>query len=318
MARKFHRFLFASVGLLVVGAAVVLWRERERTCEAEADRAALRWQRERLLARTRALEGRFAKAERETVTRKDLLEKAEAAAKAREQARPVTNRATASETDTWLRKIHRDPEVQALHLMAGRPRWAGNFEPLFRELGVTRAQAETFLANFERREAKDADLVAAVESLGLSEEDPAALRLHEEVRAEFEAAQRALLGEAGYQRSEEFERSTPARDAVRGLAGVAVDAGVPLTRLQAEQLAQVLIESAHPTRPEGWLMPKTMDWARVDERARTILSEAQFALFQTTEPSLDGQGSRFMGRVGRLIEQAQNAEATAGTVRPGG
>ena len=65
------------------------------------------------------------------------------------------------------------------------------------------------------------DLQAAIQMKGLAYNDPAIDALRKQQNSEFEAAQKALLGDDGYAQFMAFDQSIPVRMAVAGIAGSA-------------------------------------------------------------------------------------------------
>lgn len=110
------------------------------------------------------------------------------------------------------------------------------------------------------------------------------------------AAERNLLGEAGYQQLVEFERQMPTRDFVSGLAASLVFSGDPISATQASQLTQILAEASETYRTgarasspgpdlDGPLRTRQparepLDSAQALARARAVLSPAQYAAFE--------------------------------------
>ena len=118
--------------------------------------------------------------------------------------------------------------------------------------------------------------------------DPAIRALGQKNRDEFEAAQIALLGAAGYQRSTEYGRSMVARSAVDRLAGAATLAGDPLSVSQAEQLTLALAQASPGYRTGGSASLFATEWAAADAEASRILSSPQFALYLTVASTRRG------------------------------
>src|SRR5205814_5283202 len=108
-----------------------------------------------------------------------------------------------------------------------------------------------------------------------------------------QAAERELLGEAGYQQLGEYERTQPMRDFVGDLAASLVFSGDSISAAQANQLTQILAEASETYRqgaraPSPWADLQGAIFARqpargsidteaVLARARTVLSPTQYA-----------------------------------------
>lgn len=90
-------------------------------------------------------------------------------------------------------------------------------------------------------------------------------------------ARRALVGESGFRRWQEYNRTAVARNMISGFAGVAVMAGKPLTSQQLEQLVQVIANGSSSYRSgQSVALPlKSIDWDFVDAQARPLMTDAQ-------------------------------------------
>lgn len=301
------------LGVVAIGAGVWAWRESWRRHEIDAARITLVRKQAAVVARSSSLEARKTAAAARTEESRNALRKS--SADVRDGGRPAEAKKKAptgaDATSPWERAVRRDPVQQALEVAVMRARQTVQFRSLFRELGLSPAQQEMFLQNRVTWAERVADVQAATEAMELSDKDPAVVRMMEQAFQEFAAAQRALLGEAGLQRTTDFERSMPVREAVQDLAGATLAVGEPLTWQQAEKIAQVLVDDAKLTTHSASATPSDVNWERVDAQVRTILNDAQFAVFQTTEPKMEGVGARYMARLRNLIVQAQRAEAKA-------
>lgn len=298
--------------LLAAGAGGVAWKDSREIRRADEKRVAMTAALAASVEELHALRMRLAHAECEADTLRETLERlrAESAASAPETAAPHERSATTT-TDSWVRALRRDPVVQALGVARDRTRAEVKYAALFKALGLSPVQVEKFLANLAARQEQSADLEAAAEAKDLADDDSAIMEGRLRIQREFEQAQRLLLGERGCQQMSEFDLTEPARDTVRGLAAVAVAAGVPLTVPQAEQLAQVLVSEGRRVNPEGWLSLSAADWTRIDPQARTILTEAQFVLFKTSDSGTGGMGSRFLTRLGAVVDRLREDDLRA-------
>ena len=134
-------------------------------------------------------------------------------------------------------------------------------------------------------------------------------------RQECEAAQRELLGEAGFRQLQDFERTADMRELVRSAAGAATVAGTPFTPQQAAQLIQVLANANDKYRTGGKASVQNTDWDAVEASARAILSEAQYSFLQLSSRRLSRQADDLIGRA----RKADAASAAAPAAKaPGG
>ncbi len=287
------------------GAGLIAWSDARLTREAEDERA--RWTRE-------LTSGRAAVVRAEVRLKAAEVEREKLRAEAREAKVVALAHALAPRpADQLEQQVRKDPALQALKLAVERARNSVKYGPLFRRLGLTSGQIEGFLASVARHKEQDADCDAAVQSLGLAEGDEAIARLRGRASAKAEAEQRALLGEEGFRKTKDYEKTLMLRGTVAAFASSAVMAGVALTTQQAEEMTQIVIGASVRMKPDGWVVSNSIDWDAVDARARGVLSPEQFALFQVIEPhaALGGMGSRFSARLDRLSDQAREADMRA-------
>jgi hypothetical protein len=311
------KFLVGGLGLVIAGGTGVAWRERAHAADAtrartEIEHRAAEWRAERANLEERLRSAGETKAEREAELARLGAEKS-----AGQPASAFSNKPAAADAkprspkraDVWERSIRTDPGLQALRVAADRARRTIEYASFFRERGLTPEQVTRFQEIAMARDEAMADIGAAVQSQGLTEDDPSVERLRSAANAEFKSAQTALLGADGLERLREFETTLSSRSAVRGLAAVALGAGLPLSPQQAEQLAEVLAENrARAISSDS----KLSDWNAVDERARTFLSPEQLALLQRIEPSAHGAGGRHWRKLGESIQAARQHERSTG------
>lgn len=297
-----------------MGVVIVLgawgWAGHQRTLRehAEAALVGLEEKRDAVAVESAALEQRLAQA-------------ATAGGKLRTAlAKPATVPAEAGATanNPWERFMRRDPAMQAADLAVKRAREDVEFGPWLRKLGLSPEQEAQFFKNRMIHAERVADVQAAGEMKNLSDWDRTLQELIARANDDYASAQRALLGEDGFRRTKEFELTLPLRGVVRDLATATLAAGQPLTQEQAEGLAKAVVPEARLAKPDGTGGLADVDWRRVDGQARAILNDRQFAIFQTTEPKMEGWGARFMARLRRSIADAQQADAAATAKRPGG
>ncbi len=315
-------FLSGSMWLVLaaLGVAVVAWNASQAARAATEARAIAVRNEAALAAQAWSWRVRLARVECDAETAREELAELAARAVAEEKAMaPVEAKLTgASMTDPWVRALRRDPVVQALQIAARRGRLEASYAPMFKRLGLGPERAEKFMSNVMALEERFTDLNAAAEAKDLDDNDEAIARLRGRAMKECEVAQRELLGADDYQRVVDFMLTMPVRESVGGLAAVMTAAGVPMTAQQAEQLAEVIMRDGGPAMHDSRLPVSEVDWPQVDRSARAILSEAQLAIFQTTEPNTSVMNSRFAGRLERLIDQAREAEVKAASGAVGG
>jgi hypothetical protein len=314
------KFLWMGMGIAVAGGIGAVWHESAQAAEAERARERTEHRIAQLRGERQSLEDRLAQLARTlAATGAELatleLDKGKGEKKA--GVKPTdAGSAAASGTlapkraDVWERSIRSEPELQALRLVADRARRATDFEAFFRKCGLGPEQIARFQAIATAHDEATADIDAAVQSQGLTEDDASVEQLRQTANAENEARLRALLGVDGLQQFREFEATLSLRSAVRGFAAVALDAGVPLSAPQAEQLAAALVESRKATGER-----KVPNWSAVDERARWFLGAEQLALLQRVEPNTHGAGGRHWLVLQEAVREARGGK-TVGDHKP--
>ena len=299
------------LALGALGVAVLAWNEHQAAHAARAARATAVRNEAALAAQAWSWRVRLARAECDAETAREELAKLAARAVAEEKAMaPAAAKPTGADaTHPQVRAWRRDPVVQALELAATRGRLEARFAPMFKRLGLGPERAEKFISNLMALEERFADLNAAATVKNLDDNDDAIARLRGEAMKEYEVAQRELLGAEDFRRMTDFQWAMPVRESVAGLAAVMTTAGVPMTAEQAEQLVELIASERGPPTEVHRLPFSESDWQRMDRSARAILSDGQFAIFQTVEPNTSVMNSRFSGRLNWLIDQAREAEA---------
>jgi hypothetical protein len=319
--RAQQRFVLL-MALLLAGTGAWSWRENEWSRATAKARDVAVQKTAMLASQQRDFETRLANTRCEAEELKKALAQLSAATKAREKLASATSARTSSAVRVngrWVRAIRSDPTVQALQVAASQWRLEAQFAPLCRMLGLTPEQREKFYSNLMVRETRIADVQAATDAQDIADTDDTAGRLVAEISREFDAAQRELLGEENYRRYAEFIMKSMGREMVTGLAKVCTAVGVSLSQQQTEALVPML--HGGTLSPQGDVSTdiEHWDWARMDAAVRTVLTDEQFALFRTTEPSTRSSLTRFSMPLNQLIDRAREADAIAsGTKRPGG
>jgi hypothetical protein len=192
--------------------------------------------------------------------------------------------------------LEKSPDLQARYLVAKRRDLGVSYGPFVAELGLPPDQAGRFLEIKLAAVENTMDLNSTTRSRGMTESDPAVQAMRRQSEETMQAAERDLLGEAGYQRLVEFERTLPARDYVGGIAASLVFSGDPLSPAQASQLTQILAEAsetyrngAHASGPQPNLDEpmrlrqsgrESIDSTQALAQARAVLSPTQYAVLE--------------------------------------
>ena len=222
----------------------------------------------------------------------------------------VKKPATARPIPTIAERLRTEPDAQVLWLNQQHAQARATYGPLFRKLGLTRDQIAKFEENLTRKEERELDLQAIMaeqlKTAGKISAEVDAARRNNDV--EYDAAQRALLGDAGFQDLQQQRRTSWVRQWVDGWAGGAtVYLGEPLTAEQGEALIQIVANASDSFR-QGKAAGEPIDWSAVDAAAQRVLTPNQFKLFTTMEPPLP-HGGRFQSELYLKTGSAAAAEA---------
>ena len=145
------------------------------------------------------------------------------------------------------------------------------YDLLYRSLGLTPKQIEKF---------ESIRVQGAGPALWVFDEPAAPDEIASLSVAEMNRQLRALLGDDGYARYQEYNRVVPARNLVMQVAS-AVYLTDPLDREQGEQLTKVLAESSRAYQAGASIDLADLDWDAVLASARPILSPAQATALST-------------------------------------
>ncbi len=314
------------VTAILVVAAGSAWRNVRLARAANAALVVVERKRAAAGEAVRGVEVRFAEAEKNRVKLQaefDRRQKTKGSMTGAAASRPHDPATLMEQLRAMIQKqqeAEKDPRIQLLQLAVRRAKMAATFGLLFRTLGLMPGQIEKFEDNATRREEQQMDLWAVMHEQGLTLQDPALAKLFLEIEPEYQAAQKELLGEAGYRKFQAYERVASMRDTVSRFAGVATVMGMPFTSSQAGQLAQILAGASNSYRKGGKADAFSVNWSLVDKQAEAILSDSQMTLIKTIEPG--GEGGRFESEWNKLMIQAQNDDRANGSASavpgPGG
>ncbi len=287
----------ASAALVTLGAAFLTWRAARAAAGAESEIAALRAERARAEKSWRELQAKLEAAE----TQRRELEGALADLRVAPLAKKDVAAAKPANVNL-TEAILRDPKLQALQLESVRAQFRARYGPLLQRLNLTEAQIAKLTEARVKSVAAGMDLQAVMNQQKLAGNDPVIQKLRREAEDELRTAQTEALGADGFAELKDYDRTMPARETVNHLAGAAALNGVPLTADQAERLTAILAAAGKSGR--NGVNLSNIDWAAVDLQAQGVLSAAQLALFQQTEP-IGGGASRWSARLNKEMEKAQ-------------
>jgi len=302
-----HRIFFVVTAVAAsVALGIVAVLQSQSTTAAEASLAKL-GPREAELTRQLALNRqRVAAAEREQVSLQATRPVKSAAPK---PARPgpakvqVLDPKMAAVAEALGRTAWRDvvleknPELQARYLAVKRRDLAAAYGPFLTGLDIPADQARRLVDIKLAAAETTMDLNSTTRARGLAESDPAVQAMRRQSEETMLAAERELLGESGYGRLTEFERTLAPRAYVSGLAATLVFSDDPIRPVQANELTQILAEASESYRqgasaaspgpnldePMRTRQPgrEPIDSAQALARARAVLSPTQYAVLET-------------------------------------
>lgn len=211
--------------------------------------------------------------------------------------------------DSFDRRMQEDPELLNLKLEAERFSIINNYTPFFHAAHFSPQTIDAFVRIALHRQEQQTDIQAVWSEKGLAYDDPAVLALYKKADSDYDSAMRQLLQGGAYAQFQDYERTATIRPIVSAIAGPSSLAGIPFTAEQAERLT-TLIATESPTFQQGGPATLyTVNWGKVDENARTILSPAQFQAFTTFEfNGTENNGSRRLTELNLTIHQALAAE----------
>ncbi|MSU23104.1 MAG: hypothetical protein EXS32_04690 [Opitutus sp.] len=311
--------LFVVAGVVTVVALVVAWRSAAVIREREAARDQLRQQIDSARSRGERLRERLARAETETAR----WSATRAAAKA-----PVTRSAGAVDASgadrgaapDWpallarFREDNRSPYLHLQRLATLRQDLPGD-EPLLRALGLSPAQIDQFNKITAACAEKHWDYQAIAAAAIVPANDSTLAKLKAQADAEKADALRELAGDAIYPRLREHQRTENARKLAKSFAATEAMAGATVPPVLLAQLVQVIANGSASYLAGQPVSQNDIDWGKVGAQVRPMLSDAQWASFQS---------DRFIGayrdsqRTEAAIRKAvQDAGATANAKPPG-
>jgi hypothetical protein len=186
------------------------------------------------------------------------------------------------------------------------------FGPLYRSLGLTPEQVAKFEAVLTEGQQGVVDVWTLASVQGLPQSDAsstatAVARLTSGPLTAMESGLKELLGEAGFARYEQFEKTGGSRELIMALAGGLYYSDTPLTGPQGEALAGVIMANTKtvgtPMASDGqkpmFSLEQVTDWAAVGKLVPGVLSPAQAAAFQRLN-----EGKRAEQEMNRILTEA--------------
>jgi hypothetical protein len=287
------------------GLSVLVSRFRLDTARRAEHAAQLSLKGAALAAQTLQLQHRLGEIEAKRLARSAAL-----ATSAKEQAPNKTT--TNASQPSWLELLRTDPIVQSRYLAYQRSKVKMEYKPLLTALALTPEQVAKFEQNLAENRANMLDLRSALAAKGLPADDSAVQAFQRQQQADYENAQREVLGQAGFDRWKAYEDTSFAREVVRTAAGAATLAGLTLTAEQVRQLTALVAEATKAAPGEFGRLSTGIDWAHLDDESRSFLRAEQVEFIKNTEVIGPlGMGTRYQNRLNDLITSADHSDQVA-------
>jgi hypothetical protein len=314
MSTKILSLTAALMGSAI--AVIVAWRAAATADAAEAARAAMvaahaRTEMElvRLSEAAAAAERARSEAQAELAARETMKHGASVKRPANSGTPPAPNPAAPHPSEA----IARDPKLQVMQLAAERARFETTYGPLLKKLRLTADQITKLRGAHVRAEEQKGDIAAIARQQSLKPDDRVLVKLSREANSDLRAVQMDVLGSENFGALQEYLQTLPARAIVERFAGAMAIADKPMTADQAERLTEIVANASGPLA-NGRTDSSATDWSVVDERAASVLSPEQLALFKRIEP-IGGGPSRWMANFDRAMKEARKSLAQG---KPGG
>ena len=183
-----------------------------------------------------------------------------------------------------------DPAFRQVVERGMKAKYTGVWEPLFRSMNFSEKEREDFWAIYRDFAERRDDVTQASAKFRMEADNPG---IEGMMKQEIDELRRALAGRFGEARESaffEFLRQMEPRSFADGFAA-RVAFTEPLTSGQADRIAQI-VANATPRYAKGnFADNRNIDWAKVDEDVRGVLSEKQFEAWK--EKGLSGRNNGF-------------------------
>lgn len=185
-------------------------------------------------------------------------------------------------------------EGQRQELVWQRAHLGESYQSLIQSLGLRPDQAQRFEDALVRRAEDQLDIAAVMREHGLTLLDPALAELWNKPLQDYQYSQKELLGEEGYRKLQEYDRTISVRDLVRSFIGVTTREGQPLNAVQAEQLVEIFAATTESYIRGGQASALSTDWDAGLKEAQKVVSPEQLRLISTYEPQGGAGGIAWM------------------------
>jgi len=224
------------------------------------------------------------------LTEQIIAARARLAAATRESVPPPpaqarTNTATPHPTATAKPAPRRDladlmeanPALRRLFQQSFRANLGLRFRPFYNVAQLSPEEIDKFEALMTEAEQDKLDLPASAKTQGLGANDPALKKMWQQNDEKLQNTQKEILGEAGYQELQRYNRQEPLLYFNTMLAFLASETSTPLTASQCEKLQKVLSDASPTYQNGGKADLSTIDIPLAMVQAKQVLSPNQYA-----------------------------------------
>jgi hypothetical protein len=174
------------------------------------------------------------------------------------QTRAVSGTAGRDERNAQIKALMERPDIQRLMAIQEKSTLDSRYSALFRNLSLTPDQLERFKELLVEKRIAASDVRSAAREQGMSgrEDRENLAKIVATTQAEIDESIRAALGESGFAKYENFEKTLPQRNLVDQLERRLSYSSTPLTNQQTEQMVTILAAqgiqtSGAPAGPRG-------------------------------------------------------------------
>jgi hypothetical protein len=194
--------------------------------------------------------------------------------------------------------LNRDPKLQAMFLRSERVAIPLRYASFVAAQGLAPNQARSLEDAVMAATERSLDIKSTAEAQGLSQTDPAVSTILNQSEQNLKNTVNAILGDDGYEKLQDYQRTLPTRDFVNTLAGELAFSDSPLTGEQADLLVSELAAAnasyqnggvAVSPRFNDYMEPMAtkslaqdpIAWDLVESQVQGQLSETQFELLKS-------------------------------------
>lgn len=298
---------WTALGIFIVALGLWAWRESDGVRAALVSSREITAKDAMLSSDLKRIEQRWASAERQQLAHRNELAALQKQAVA---ATPSKMPPPPARPLSILELIRNEPDAEAFFLESRRSELAAKYGPLFRTLGLTGESVKKFQDIYIKREATRMDLSEVLRTKHTTEDRAAVEKLKAAAEADYVAEQHTLLGDAGYEKLRQYDWFSGWRNMVSAIAGMAAVEHVPFSAAQADALVQAMVDAGTHPVINGVATGEGIDWKKVDDQARAILSPEQFVVFSTMDPG-PTRGGLLQDRLYELANMANKADTQA-------